>query len=197
MTTFADMLTQVYTITGRSDLVTETTLALRQATLKAHNSDFFPLDIYEFAINFSSAAYYQQLDYQTLVPLWRSLKYIRKYDSVGQTAGKFLKIITPELLMDKYQVEQTDIVYIAGTQLQIKTSDSNQYFLVACYVNPNTDPANYSSWIANVQDTVIVTIAATIVFKMIGFDEQAQSYAALAADQLAMLKESYLLANGW
>jgi hypothetical protein len=37
----ATILTDVYELTGRPDLVAETTLAVKNATLKAHHLDFF------------------------------------------------------------------------------------------------------------------------------------------------------------
>jgi hypothetical protein len=197
MTSFADMLTQVYTITGRPDLVTETTLALKQATLKAHNSDFFPRDIYETGISFAAADYIQQFDYQSVLPRWRALKYIRKFDSVNNSAGKFLKVITPEQILDGYGNEKADICYQAGSKLQIKTYEQNQYFLLGCYLNPSVDPLNYISWIAEVQPDAIVVLASAAIFKMVGFDEQASMYTQLAADQLGMLKVSYLQTIGY
>ena len=53
MATFTELCNDVYTMTKRPDLVAETKLAVKAATLKAHQSDFYPKDIYETGIQFS------------------------------------------------------------------------------------------------------------------------------------------------
>jgi len=41
----AQLSTDVIALTKRPDLVAETTLAVKMATLKAHNSDYYPRDL--------------------------------------------------------------------------------------------------------------------------------------------------------
>ena len=197
MTTFTDLLADVYTITNRPDLVAETKLAVRQATLRAHQLDFFPKDIFESGLTFPTSDYYQSLDYRSALPTYRAMKYMRKYDAVNLAPGKFLSAITPEQLMDRYNVEQVDIYYQAGSVIQIKTYEQNQYFLFGCYVNPDTTETGYTSWIALDQPTAITIPAAASVFKMIGFDEQAQTFNALSAQEYAILKINQLQVQGY
>jgi hypothetical protein len=70
---FTALLADVYDITKRSDLVAETTLAVRAATLKLHQSDFYPKDLSEAKVQFASSAYFQSLAYSSLFPRFRNL----------------------------------------------------------------------------------------------------------------------------
>jgi len=113
MATFAELLADVYTLTNRPDLVAETKLAVKMATLKMHQSDYYYKDISETGITFLAADTIQQLDYRTLIPRWRALKYFRKSDSTG-LPGDFLTLLTPEDVLDGYGYQRTDICYVAG-----------------------------------------------------------------------------------
>ena len=195
--TFAELLTNVYTITNRPDLVAETKMAIKQATLKAHHFDFFPKDLYENVLSFSNADYIQQLDYRALVPNWRALKYLRKYDAVGLTPGMELSILNVDQVFDGYALEKTDVCYLAGVNINIKSSTSEQYYIFGCYVHPSIDENTYNSWIALDAPFAIINEAARNIFKLIGFDEMSRTYDQLVTEQFAELQRNNLLANGW
>lgn len=204
MTSLAALLTETYALTARPDLVAETTAAVKAATLKMHQCEYFPKDIYETGIQFSSSAYIQQLAYKSVVPLWRSLKYLRKFDitkasndSSAGTPGIQFKLISPEISLDSYGVEKVDVVYLAGLNLSIKSSAPFQYALLGCYVLPDITDANFSSWIADEHPYAIEFEAARVVFKTIGHDEESRAYDALVAEQVANLKTSQILAVGY
>ena len=194
--TLAELISEVYTITGRPDRVAETASAIKSATLKAHQSDFFYKDIFETGVAFDSSAYVQQLDYRTLLPLWRAVKYLRKYDNTAATPGNFLNLIVPELVLDRYMVEKTNIYYIAGAYLNIRSETEEQYYLLGCYLNPDITTVGYNSWIALDHPYAIVYDAAATVFKAIGKDEEASAYRGLVGEQLQMLKMSNIVASG-
>ena len=99
MASFNDLCNDVYTITNRADLVGETKLAVRAATLKLHQSDFYSRDLFETGIQFPTADYTQSFDPKTVVPLYRSLKYVRRYDNSGTGgAANFFDILTPNFI---------------------------------------------------------------------------------------------------
>ena len=198
MTTLATLISDVYSLTNRDDLVAETALAVRAATLKMHQSDFYPRDIYETGIDFGASDYTQQLDYKGLIPTWRSLKYLRKYDYTTSpgSAGIGFRVITPDQIFDSYHIEVKDVMYLAGSYFNIKSSTSFQYALLGCYVLPVVTDAAYSSWIADDHPYAIECEAARVIFKMIGYDEQSAAYERLVAEQVAELKMSQILANG-
>jgi hypothetical protein len=195
--TLSDLISEVYIITGRPDLTGETLSAVKSATLKAHQSDFYYKDIFETGVAFTTSAYLQQLEYRTLIPTWRANKYLRKYDNVGQTPGDFLTLIQPELVLDRYQVEKVNIYYAAGAYVNIKSDTQEQYYLYGCYVNPDITQSGYDSWIAKDHPYAIVMDAAASVFKTIGKDEESSAYRGLVAEQIAMLRGSNIVANGY
>lgn len=177
MADFNSIVTDVYTITNRPDLVKETQLAVKSATLQLHRSEYFSKDIYETAIKFDTADYLQSIAYRSLFPRYRALKYLRKYDpSKGSNGvGAFLEVITPDEILDSYNVQRNNIAYVAGDLIQIRSSENMQYALVGIYQNPIIDPLNFTSWIADEAYFAIVYKAASIVFGTILGDAQRQS----------------------
>lgn len=179
--TLSDLTSAVMTLTGRPDRTAETLLAIQAATLKAHQLDYFTKDIFETGLEFDSAECLQNFDYRNTIPFWRSGKYFRVYDVKDQygvpllipKAGRVLTKVVPENILDDYSLERTDIWYQAGAFVQIKTCRPEQYFLIGCYVNPNTTSAGYNSWIADDHPFVIVYEATAIVMSAIGKTEEA------------------------
>lgn len=189
MATFNDMLTEVYAITKRPDLSAATTLAVKAATLKAHNSDYFPKDLFETGIAFSSAQYLQEIDYKTIIPRWRALSYLRKYDATSNTLGPFFEIINPTFSLDSYGVNKDDVCYLAGLQLKVRSSTQILNALLGCYRYPDTTVENYSSWIADEFPYAIVFDAIATIFKTIGYDEERTAYREMVLEQYAELKQ--------
>lgn len=196
-TSFASLVSDVYSLTTRDDLVAETNLAVRAATLKAHHSDDYIFDFNEYSIAFSTSDYYQTLDYKSIIPLWRKPRYFRKYDNSGSGApGVFLTYIPPEKVVDEFGADRQDIFYVAGANLQIRSSTLLQYALLGCYLNPDVTVASYSSWIANDYPFAIVYEAAAIVYKSIGFDEQAVMYREMVKDAIRDLTMHAITGTG-
>lgn len=195
-TSFASLVADVMTITNRPDLVNETSLAVRAATLKAHQSDDYIKDFYEYSLVFALADFYQSLGYKTVLPLWRKPRYIRKYDAVGAAPGIFFEYVVPEKILNEYKVDRLDIYYVAGSNLQIRSSTSLQYILVGCYQNPIVTQTGYSSWIADDHPFAIIYEAAATVFKMIGLDDQVPVFRGLVAEQFQLLKQHAVTGTG-
>lgn len=200
MATFAELVADVKVMTNRPDLDSEIKLAVRAATLKMHQTDFYPKDLYETGIQWSPIAYQQSLDYRTLIPRWRSLKFLRKYDAtaVSPTApdGKFFTVITPDSSLDDYSLDKEDVCYVAGEQLEIRSSTQDTYMILGCYLHPDITEASYSSWVALDHPFAIEFEATSKVFKMIGFDEQATMINKEVAEQIMLLRNSNILAQG-
>ena len=192
---FNALLADVYTLTNRADLVGETTYALRAATLKAHQSDFYPKDIVESGVEFALAGYTQQLVYKALFPQWRAIHYARKTDTT--TPSDFFEVITPTDILDSYGVEKANVCYHAGSTINFRSSTEFQYLLVGYYANPITLPDTYESWIADEHPSLIVFDAAATIFKTIGYDEQHASYRDMVATEIALLKQNNIQAEGY
>lgn len=203
--TLAELTQQVYTITNRADRVAETLSAIQAATLKMHQSDYYWKDIFEAGFNAGadSIAYEHDIDYRSLVPLFRAWKYIRKWtpDLTGQNPagcpGKLLTLVEPMNVFDDYQAQKCDVYYGAGAFVHVKSSTQDQYYILGCYVNPVITSAGYSSWVALDHPFAIIYEAAAMVFKAVGKDEEAATYRALNQDQISILKSSNITAGGF
>lgn len=195
--TLTELINEVYTLTNRPGLVAETLTAVRSATLKLHQLDYFYKDIFETGVYFPSAAYLQQVDYRTIIPQWRSLKYLRKTDSTGTEQGQLYNIITPEQVLDSYGVNQENVCYVAGSVIQVRSKEQLQYALLGCYLNPNITSGGYNSWIALDHPYAIVFEAAAIVFKAIGDTEKFAAYTQLSAMQAAEVRMSNIQSYGY
>jgi len=194
--TLTELQQEVYTITNRPTLVAETLLAVRQATLALHQMDYWWKDLQETGISFTSSSYRQELDFRSILPLFRSLKYLRKSDSTG-TAGAFFDVVQPESVLDSYGADRTNVCYAAGTSIEIKSSTEFQYAILGYYANPNITVAAYNSWIALDHPYAVVFKAAEIVFKMIGKSEEFAAYKLLRDEEMQRLTVSNVQVSGY
>lgn len=185
---FTEMVDQVFEITSRPDLAAETKSAVRAATLKAHQSDFYSKDIWETGIQFTYPAYRQSLDYMNLYSNFRAFKYIRYAEDSSDDTGFFFDIITPEETLDSYGCNRNNIAYVAGRVLEMRSNIEFQYALMGCYVFPLVYKDDYNSWITQMHPYAIINEAARVIFKMIGYDEQSAQYNSLVAEEYAVLK---------
>jgi hypothetical protein len=188
---------EVYTLTNRPDLVDQTLTAIRSATLKLHQQDFYPKDLYETGISFTDALFLQQLEYRTIIPRWRAFKYLRRTDITGTSTLNFYELIPPEASLDDYLTNRENVCYLAGSVLQIRSATQLQYALLGCYLNPNITVSGYTSWIANDHPYAIIFAAAATVFKMIGKTEEFAAYTGLANDEANHIGLSNIVATGY
>jgi hypothetical protein len=196
--TLTELRQEVYTLTNRPDLVNETLTAIRSATLKLHTLDYFYKDIFETGITFPDPGYLQQLEYRTVVPRWRALKYLRKTDVSAHQDGEFLTVLSiPEMVEDDYKLNRNNVCYVAGQVVQIRSSDLLQYALLGCYIYPDITEADYDSWIALDHPYAIVFEAASKVFKIIGDTDQFNAFTQLAREEAAMISMSNIQAVGY
>ena len=125
-------------------------------------------------ISFDTAAYKQSLD-TDVVPRYRKLKWIRKYDNVSELPGDFLTVIDVPEILDDYGIERENIAYEAGQNIQISSNTELQYMLMGVYVSPDVTSLNYNSWVADNFPYLIIHDAAAKVFQSIGNLEQAKA----------------------
>lgn len=194
--TLTELITAVYVITKRADLTALTLQQVQAATLKAHQRDYYARDLNESGVQFPTAELIQSFDYKAVFPLWRALKYFRKYDSVFSCAGLELELITPDGVFDSYNKQKTNVMYLAGTTYNIRMNAPQQYFLCGYYANPNITQSGYSSWIATDHPFAIVSEAARQIFKSTGNDEMSAMYDNEVKEQYALIDISNIVANG-
>lgn len=187
-TTLAQLKADVLTLVKRPDLANDIELHVKNAILKVHSADYWKQDLYEFAFNFAVAATQYSLDYRALVSRWRHIKYL---NAIDQTTGEFLREVTvlsdPTEFLDGYGYFKDYTCYVAGSNLQIRVSDSNKYFGAGVYLYPDTTLAN-PSWIADQFPYLIQYEAARTLFKTIGYDEQSTSMERLVAEAMQEVK---------
>lgn len=196
MTTFADLITQVNELTVRPDLTADTIAAIKTATLWAHSSDFYPKDIFEVPLTFSSPATLQEFEYRTSIPRWRALKYFRLFDFTTDTPGNFFDVLDPTDTVDSYGIHRTNVCYLAGELLKFRGAEDISGGLLGCYIHPDIAQATYESWIANENMFVVAYKAASTVLRTIGFQDRAKALDAEAREQLLLLSRSNILAIG-
>ncbi len=167
MSDFNFLVNEVYTITKRADLVDMTALAVKNATLQLHRQDFFYKDLREVALVFDIEDYLQMIDYRNLFPNYRALKYLRKFyptESSDRCVGPFYKVKTPLETVDAYGSLESNVVYVAGNIIQVRSSTKEKYALIGLYENPNVaNVVSYSSWVADEAPYAIIWKAAAMI----------------------------------
>lgn len=207
MADFNSILEQVYTITNRSDLVAETKLAIKSATLQLHRSEYFYKDIFETALQFETKDFLQTIDYRTLFPRYRSLKYLRKFDplnnygnmpSIDVNERDIFTIITPEEVLNSYGGSRTNVVYVAGSVIQVKSNTAIQFAVIGIYQNPDVSESGYTSWIADESEFAIIYKAASIVFgTILGDSARRSENDAQAQLEMQQIRNSNIIAEGY
>lgn len=196
--TLAELYAEVYLLTNREDLVAQTAAAVRSATLKIHQLDYFYKDIFETGIIFPAADYLLQFEYRTQFPRWRALKYLRKTNSVGYDDGQFIKIIPiPEFVENQYGTNEADVCYVAGDLLQIRSSTKLQYATLGCFLNPDITPSGYNSWVALDHPYAIIFEAAASIFKQTGDTDQFAAYMRMSAEEQQLVRISNIQPQGY
>jgi hypothetical protein len=198
-----DLVNAVYTETGRPDMVDETLNAVVASTMKMHCRGRYKKDLQEAKIVFDYCSYIQQLDTSAL-PLYRNMYYMRPgqlqdFGSNGvfaQQSGDPLlpplwdwnfypavpmfKMIDGEDILDIFGCEKTDVMYQAGTSLNIKASCPFKYAQCGWFKYPNIDTsnngANFDSWIAREIPYAIIYDAAATVFTKKGQQDISRTY---------------------
>lgn len=190
--TLAELITEVYTLTGRPDLVAETSAAIRKATLKMHSLDFFYRDLQEEIIGFTTVAFKQQYDLAINIPSYRAIKYVRRWNAVPTGLENYFTKLEPDAVLDSYGREATNIWYVAGSMLNIKGKETIENLVIGYYKHPNVATSSYSSWIAIEQPFAIIEEACANIFQMIGHAEMARKYELLSSQNAVLLRQNYL-----
>ncbi len=185
---FDELLEEVFLITNRRDFVAETKSALKAATLKAHKTDFYSKDIHETGVEFGSSDFRQSLDYPALITNFRAFKYFRRVEDENDDTGIFIDIITVDEVLDAYGINKTDIAYVAGRTLEIRSLVEFKFALLGAYVLPIVREEDYISWVAEQFPFAIIYEAARVILTMIGKAEEARFYLSLTREAYQELR---------
>ncbi len=195
--TFDELLTEVYDITGREDLTSLSKNMIKAATLKAHTSDFYSRDIYETGVQFGESSLTQSFDPYNLITNFRAPKYIKRVNDETDEVGKVFDVITPEEVIDSYGALKSDVYYIAGRTVEIRSAVAFSKILLGAYVLPIVREEAYSSWIAELVPYFIIFEAASKIFKAVGQDQEAAYLKAELAEQFDLLRTVGLTDQGY
>jgi hypothetical protein len=185
-----DLLSEVYTATNRPDLVSETSMALRQATRQAHKAGKFWKDLQEVSLqNLLTDTSTQELSLPSITTRFRQAAYLR----YGEQEDKYLTPISVDDLLDPEGVGRTDVYWGFGTNIRIRARSPQSSYVLGYYSYPSVTPSsNYYTWIAEDHSDVLVLGAAVTVLGLIGEQEIKQrieqlyaiAYADLISDNL-------------
>ena len=195
--TFDELVAEVIILTNRPELLARTESAVRAATLKMHHTDYYSKDLFETGVAFEDLNFRQHFGYQDLINNFRSFKHLRKASDACDEEGDFFDIITPDEILDEYGKNRSDIAYVAGRTLEIRSSTEFRFAHLACYVHPILLKNDYCSWIAQQYPFAIVYEATRTIFKGIGYDEQAATYTGLTGEEIGLLKLSCIQDTGY
>lgn len=191
------MLADIYTLTKRSDLEEESAVALRTATSNAHFCDAFPRDSDVRVVQLANPSFTTQLDLGTLFPRFRGMSQIRALD-IGMAPMVFdeanqLKVIELSDIYDSYGALRSNVAYVAGDKINVRTLLASYGFSVSWFKAPATRRTEYNSWIADMYPEVILYWAAAIVLDTSGNEEKAKKYMNMTTQiHIPYLKSNFL-----
>ena len=195
----ASLKTDVLAIVQRPDLDALVELHVRMATLKCHQSDYYPQDISTVNFNTGALGTYKTVALSNVSGNFRAFNFIQKSAAVRDESFPYgmFDIIPANNLFDEYNQYKLDAAYVAGTQVVLRSSSDVQYIFFSCYTNPNVTPGGFSSWIDATQPYVIVCEACRTLFHALGYDEASRLYERLTMEQVMLLKQNNIIAAGY
>lgn len=206
MASLASILADVYAMTNRPDLITESTMAVKMATLKAHQSDFFWQDITRVQLNLNPTLEYTEFVISVNFPRFRAFGEIYRADPttsafLNPQTGK-IRLLDYNSIFDGFSSLQNNVAWAVVGSLNVRsygiTTVVNpiQTIFVHWYQNPDITNAANLGWLSDVHPYAISTEAARSIFKMIGQDQQAAYFEKLVQEQYQELKISNITAQG-
>lgn len=187
MALFDDILADVYTITNRPDLVAESKLGIRAATIKLHSLEFWNEDreVESLSVVTANSLFSVAKSAFTFSP--RKIEFFKK-----AVADIFFEEIDVVQMLDRYGVKRFNTYYQAGSSFNFLTDSADTEVIVSYYRNPVATEIGYSSWIAEEYKELVAFEAAIFVFSSIGDKEQEQRIEKMAAQQLAILQINHM-----
>jgi len=170
-------------------------LAIQEATLFAHNHDFFRRDIVELPIIFAVPQFQGKLDYPTVLPGFRKIAYWRKFEPRACYVGEYLLPVEADQLLNQFNNPKTNKYYLAGRVINWVSSTADPAHLIGYYKYPGITRSNYDSWIGSDHPFPIINYASGIIFGQIGQQDEKTSHQSLAVAQLGQVLTSDIESN--
>lgn len=197
MTTFADMQTAVIAQTKRPELVAITDNAIRMATLRAHNVDFFSRDEGSQLLTYtpdSTALFVDIANIYATIARLRTPDWLQAEDIVApyRPTENLEYVTTYKDFWDVDNLLKSSVFTLMGSTLRVKFQVQTGRAKLYYYQNPDTATATYSSWIADAHPEEVAMWAAGIIWARTGFQEQAQAVQTSILSFKDLLITSYL-----
>lgn len=188
MAIFDDILADVYTLTNHPELVAESKLGIRAATVKLHGMEFWREDRVEeeipvvvseniFVINLVS----------DLTNACRKLHTVKKAE-----VDVYFDEIDPKQLLDGFGYRRYNTYYRIGNTVNFFTDTGDSSVYVIYYKQPIAVESGYSSWIAETYPLLVALEAASFVFSAIGDKEQEAKIKTMIAEHIGVLIINHL-----
>ena len=180
---FAELLSEVNSITKRPDLEGRTRSTLRQAVMFAHRSNNYWRDLVaEQLITLPTTEGVLLLEDH--FPRLRSIASFS--GAIGGVARGEFEETAVDSLFDEYN-ERKKFWYF-GTSTGIRyNSGGFEQALISYYVDPVVTESGFDSWIAVKYPDVIIRWATSLIFKSIGNNEEAAQELQIAQSLLQQL----------
>lgn len=180
MTTFQDMRDAVVVLTKRPELATLTDTAIRVATLRAHQVDFFQRDYASLPLTYTvptgNVQFVDIPDLYTSAPLFRTPEFLQGLDSTTLVPCENLEYVNSyKDFWDEYNELKSSAFTQMGDTLKVRFAAATGKATLYYYKNPDVATATYSSWIADTYKEDLSQWAAAIVWNRTGFQEIGQT----------------------
>ncbi len=213
MATLNSLAADVYTITNRPDLVSETLVSLKKAIRKFHGADTFKRDLATLRIDMTALTPIAPNQYRWNIPL-DTFANFRRFKTIQYPTDLVLPVnqvpaptidwpggfhpsriydeVAADNLFDRYGYEKPNCYFITGNSLNLKSGWYVDFLQFTWYQWPVIGLAAdaLTSWIVNTFPDSVVEEASGAVFKMIGKDNEFNRFSGLFADNLAIIKAS-------
>jgi hypothetical protein len=188
MTTFADILADVYTLTDRPNLVSESKLGVRAATVKLHGLEFWREDRVEEEVAVTVAN--GQFSLNTIANLTSPCRKINAIKKINSDV--YFEEIDPLQLLDGFGHRRYNTYYRVGNALNFLTDSGDTSVYCIYYKHPVAVETGYSSWIADTYPILVALEAASFVLSSIGDKEAAAKIDGMKMEHLNVLLINHL-----
>lgn len=180
MTTFQQMRDEVIALTKRPELISVTDIAIRIATLRAHQVDFFPRDVASHPLTYTvptgNVLFVDIPALYTAVPLLRTPDFLQGLDNVTLLPNENLEYVPSyKDFWDEHNELRGSVFTLMGDVLKVRFAGATGRATLYYYKNPDVAEATYSSWIADTYKQDLAQWAAAIVWNRTGFQEVGQT----------------------
>ena len=185
---FADILTDVYTLTGHPEQVNLSKLGIRAATVKLHGMEFWREDRVEESIAVTVVEGEFSLD------LAADLAYaVRHLAAIRKGSGHvYFDEIDPKQLLDQFGYKRYNSFYRIGNTLKFLSDTAETEIFIIYYKQPIAVETGYTSWIADMYPLLVALEAANFVFSSLGDKEQEAKIKGMIAEHIGVLTINHL-----